>query len=738
MSSEAALGCPSGLAPPAHDARAQDPTAFVRSGETGDELDILVTGAKCGGCVAKIEAAVVGVPGVQVARMNLSTSRLHVEWRSPATALDVMEAVSGVGYQARAYSPEASTSEKGREERRLLVAMAVAGFAAANVMLLSVSVWSGAEMPAETRDMLHWLSAMIALPAALFAGRPFFGSAISALRGGNVNMDVPISLAVLLALGMSLYQTATGGHETYFDAAVMLLFFLLIGRFLDARLRRRAHGAAGALSELQTSTVSRLSVSGNLEAIRASDIQVGDRLLLSPGERLLVNGVVEEGAGNIDLRLVNGEIEPAATQVGAALFAGTINLDSAMAVRATARAGDSLLNDIARLLEVGEQRKSAYRRIADIASRIYVPVVHSAAALAFLGWFFAGAGLEKSVFTAIAVLIITCPCALALAAPVVQIVAAGRLFRDNIYLSSGDALERIAAIDHVVLDKTGTLTLGAPEIVADNIDRDVLERAAMLARTSRHPFSRAIVAEAGPGPIADEVSEVVGQGVEGLIDGAPARLGRASFVGVTVAAGGSRLWFRLGKEPAVAFEFNDRLRPAAASTIARLAKLGVTTELLSGDAPVRVAQAAGAVGIENWTAGATPVEKAERLEVLRGSGRKVLMVGDGLNDAAALAMAHASLAPGGAVDVSRLSADAVFSREDLTSLETIITVARSARSRMRENFGLSALYNLIAVPLALAGLVTPMIAAIAMSGSSLLVTLNALRLNAGKSGDRLR
>ncbi len=730
MTAEAALGCPSGLAPPVPEARAQDPSAFVRSGADGDTLDILVRGAKCGGCVSKIENAVGAISGVSAARMNLSTSRLHVEWSSPATALDIMSAVSNLGYQARAYSPEASTSEKDREERGLLIALAVAGFAAANVMLLSVSVWSGSEMPGETRDMLHWLSALIALPAALFAGRPFFKSALGALRHGNVNMDVPISLAVLLALGMSLYETATGGHETYFDAAVMLLFFLLIGRFLDARLRRRAHGAASALSELQTSTVSRIGRGDAIEAVRASDIQIGDRILLAPGERLLVNAEVEQGAGDIDLRLVNGEVEPAQTRPGENLFAGTINLDSAMTVRATARAEDSLLNDIARLLEVGEQRKSAYRRIADIASRIYVPVVHTVAALAFIGWYMAGAGIEKSIFTAIAVLIITCPCALALAAPVVQIVAAGRLFRDHIYLSSGDALERIAAINHVVLDKTGTLTLGNPELQVDGLDQAALEQAAHLARASRHPFSRAIVAHAGGGAIAADIVETPGQGVSGMVGGRPARLGRAEFVGVRDDTESSRLWFSVGDETPVAFDFTDRIRAGAAATIARLAEMGITTELLSGDAPARVEQAARAAGIEHWTARATPTEKADRLETLRKAGSKVLMVGDGLNDAGALAMAHASLAPGGAVDVSRLSADAVFSRDDLSSLETIITVARSAKARMKENFGLSALYNLIAVPLALAGMVTPMIAAIAMSASSLVVTLNALRLNA--------
>lgn len=729
MSANAALGCPSGLAPPMQGDQAQDAAAFVRHDGDSNALDILVQGAKCGGCVSKIESTLLAMDGVSLARMNLSNARLRVEWSGALSAQDITAAVVGLGYGARAYNAASSGDDQSKEERRLLIALAVAGFAAANVMLLSVSVWAGADMPAETAAMLHWVSALIALPAALFAGRPFFASALKALKAGHVNMDVPISLAVLLALAMSLYATATGGPEAYFDAAVMLLFFLLIGRFLDARLRRRAYSAANALGAMRTATVSRFRSDGSLEAIKASEIAVGDRILLAPGERLHVNADIEAGEGDVDLRLVNGEVEPARVGAGTFLFAGSVNLDTAFTLRVAARAEDSLLAEIGRMLEAGEQRKSTYRRIADTASRIYVPVVHSVAALALVGWYLAGAGLEHAIFTAIAVLIITCPCALGLAAPVVQIVAAGRLFREGVFLSSGDALERIATVDHIVLDKTGTLTLGDPVLVSEGLEPGALDQAAQLARGSRHPFSRAIVHAAGAGLVASDIHETAGAGVSGVVNGQPARLGRAGLVGVADETEGSRLWFRIGDDDPIAFDFVDHIRPGAADMIAHLRTLGVTAELLSGDNPQRVASAAKAAGIDVWTAHATPVEKADRLETLRRAGKRVLMVGDGLNDAGAIALAHASVAPGGAVDVSRLAADAVFSGEDLSAIETIILVARSARARMRENFGFAALYNIVAVPLALAGLVTPMIAAIAMSSSSLVVTGNALRLN---------
>src|SRR5690606_16948644 len=287
--------------------------------------------------------------------------------------------------------------------------------------------------------------------------------------------------------------------------------------------------------------------------------------------------------------------------------------------------------DIARLLEAGEQKKSSYRKIADKAAEAYVPRVHALAALGFIGWLLLGAAVDQAAYIAVTVLIITCPCAMALAAPLVQVVASGRLFREGAYLSSGDALERLATIDHVVFDKTGTLTLGDPVLRESPLHSSMLESAARLARASRHPFSRAIARAAGPGPVARDVVEHPGQGVTGLVEGRPARLGSAAFVGAA-AGQGSELWFRLGEDAPVAFHFEDRLREDAAATVDRLRSMGMEIELLSGDSEERVARAAAAAGIERWTAGATPQSKAAHLEALEAAGRKVLMVGDGLND----------------------------------------------------------------------------------------------------------
>ncbi len=731
-----AAGCPSGLAPVSTAAFVQDPSAFVTENRGRRSLEIMVRGASCGGCLSKIESAVVALPGVAVARLNLSTGRMHVEWTGGLQPRRITETITKLGYGAAACDLAKPDDRNVSAERRLMVAMVVAGLATMMVMVVSEPLWFSPDVTPETRTLMHWASALVAIPATAFSGVTFFQSALSALRRGRLNMDVPISLAVILAIAISLYETARGGEHAYFDASVMLLFFLLIGRFFDARLRRRAYAAANALAALQTASATRIGPLGAVEAVRASDVRPGDVLLIAAGERLAVDAEVISGASDVDLRMVTGEVEPSAAYSGQLLHAGAVNLSAPLRVRAAAPASQSLTAEIGRLLEAGEQKKSSFRRIADRAAEAYVPQVHIAAGLTFVTWLVLGASLSQAAFIAITVLIITCPCAIALAAPMVQVAAAGRLFRHGAYLSSGDALERIAAVDHVVFDKTGTLTLGEPRLVGEPTP-GAIAQAAMLARASRHPFSRAIAQAAGPGPVADSIVEHPGEGVSGIIGGRSARLGSAAFAGVA-GQGGSELWLAIEGDTPIPFRFEDALRPEARDTVARLRRLGLSVELLSGDSSARVALAAAEAGIDQWTAAATPVSKAQRLADLEKSGRKVLMVGDGLNDAAALAGAHASLAPGGAVDVSRLASDCVYSGDSLKSVAMIIDIARAARQRMRENFAFAAVYNLVAVPVAMAGWATPMVAAAAMSLSSAIVTLNALRLSIMKLEDDAR
>jgi P-type Cu2+ transporter len=725
-------GCPSNLAPADAQGARQSVEAFVRTAGNRSSLDLNVRGAKCGGCIAKIEGAVTALPGITTARLNLSSGKMRIEWTGRLTGSDIGDAIADLGYGVSAFAADAVADDRKAEERGLLIAMGVAGFAAANIMLLSVSVWGGAgEMGGTTRQVFHAISGLIAFPVIVYSGRTFFRSAWNVLRRGRANMDVPISLAIILAFATSVSETITGGPHAYFDACVMLLFFLLVGRFLDARLRRQAWSAAHDLAALQGRSVTRIARDGTSHAVRASDIEAGDEVLLAPGERAVIDMTLVSGGSEVDESFVTGESLPRPAVSGSLLYAGSINLGVALRGRALAPASNSLLSDIADMLEAGEQRRSAYRKIADRAVSLYVPFVHTTAALTFVGWLFAGAGVREALLIAVSTLIITCPCALALAAPVVQVVASGKLFRMGAFLKSGDALERFAEVDHVVFDKTGTLTLGAPAMVSDSATLESVPAAAKLARASRHPLSQALVAVAGPGPVSANVKEHPGLGMEAEIDGVKCRLGSAEWVGIkNDETSGPVLWFSQGDAAPVCFRFDEQLRDDAIEAVRSLKDTGLSLEILSGDRSGAVARLSSAIGVERWTAGARPNDKVARLETLREQGRRVLMVGDGLNDAAALALAHASVTPGGAMDISQSASDAVFAG-GLSTIGQILRVSKSARNVMRQNFALAAAYNLVAVPIAVTGHVTPLVAAIAMSASSLVVSLNALRLGPG-------
>ncbi len=712
----------------------RDLPAYVRRRDDGaEQLELAVEGMSCGGCISRIEGGVGRLPGVVAARVNFTNRRLTVAWTpglaSPAAVISALEKM---GYGAHPFMPRRVEDEEAAEAKELLRCLAVAGFAAMNIMLLSVSVWSGnvTDITPETRDFFHWLSALIALPAAAYAGRPFFRSAFAALRARSVNMDVPISLGVALALGMSLVETINHAHNAYFDSAVMLLFFLLCGRYLDRAMRRKTRAVAGNLAALRAETAHRIMEAGAIVEVPTAGLDVGDLILVRPGDRVPADGVLVEGSSELDESLVTGETLTRTPAVGEAVYAGSLNFSGVLTLRVTAAGQDTLLDDIERLLERAVKSRSRIVRLADRAARYYAPMVHTTAALTCLGWLVAGASVHDAVVIAIAVLIITCPCALALAVPAVQVVAAGRLFRAGVLLNSGDAIERLAEADTVVFDKTGTLTLPEPRVAnALAVPFDLLEAAARLALSSRHPLAVALAREAiDPHPCRDVIEEP-GQGVRAVIDGVEARLGSAAFcdVRLTEPTGASAIAFRYGARDAV-FLIEQSLRPDAVAVVRGLAALGLDLKILSGDRAEAVKPIADALGIADWQAGVKPGQKVAALERLKDEGRRVLMVGDGLNDAPSLAGAHVSMSPGTAADLSQAHADAVFMGQRLAPVRDAVTAARTARRLMLQNLWLAMAYNAVAVPVAIAGLATPLIAALAMSGSSLLVTLNALRL----------
>lgn len=694
-------------------------------------MELAVDGIACGACIGRIEHAVKSLPGVTEARLNFTNRRLRVAWADGAVKpAQILQALEDSGYHGHPFVPLRAEQEEAAEARRLTRCLAVAGFAAMNIMLLSVSVWSGnvTDITPETRDFFHWASALIALPAAAYAGRPFFASAWRALRVRALNMDVPISLGVILALAMSLVETANHAEHAYFDSAIMLLFFLLVGRTLDHAMRRRTRAVAGNLAALKADTAHRFA-GDELVSVPVAALKAGDRLLVKPGERVPADGTVLNGASEIDESLITGETARRGVISGATIYAGSMNYSGALTLKVTAAGGAALIDEIEKLLDKAASAKSRTMRLADRASRVYAPIVHLTAALTFVGWLIAGASVHDAVVTAIAVLIITCPCALALAIPAVQVVASGALFRANIILNAGDAIERLAEIDIVIFDKTGTLTLPEPRVVnATALDLDLLQKAARLALSSRHPLAVALSREAATRTPFDGAMEVPGQGVHAVIDGIEARLGSAEFCDVVTAnvSSASAICFRHGKCFDV-IAIAQKLRSDAVEVVNSLRGRGFDLRILSGDRAEAVAPIAHALGIEHWQGGLKPAEKIARIEEWKAHGHRVLMVGDGLNDAPSLAAAHVSLSPISAADVTQAQADAVFLGERLKPVLDAVVIARRARSLMTENLWLAAIYNAVAVPIAIAGAVTPLIAALAMSGSSLLVTLNALR-----------
>lgn len=732
--------------------RTLDPSLSLRPETEGDDADLtpfLVTAAEgrytlylfveklhCAACVWLIEQVLQRQENVVQARINMSTRRLVLTWTGArAYGNRLVALVQGLGYRLRPFDPVLLQNTDRDEEAFLLRCLAVAGFAAGNIMLLSVALWSSTTetMGMETRALFHWISGLIAMPAIVYAGQPFFRSAAAALGNRRTNVDVPISLALVLATSVSLYETTRFGEHAYFDSAVMLLFFLLVGRYLERRAKSRARQAAQQLLTM-VSSAAKVVIGDKSRIVHGRDLQPGMMLEVAAGERIAADGEVVQGSSELDTSLITGESLPRAVAPGMAVFAGTLNTGNPLLVRITKPQQNSLLADIIRMMEEAEQKRSRTMRLADRVTRFYTPVVHLLALSAFAGWVAAGLSVHQAVLIATTVLIITCPCALALAVPVVQVIASGRLFRQGIFLKSGDALERLSVVDRAVFDKTGTLTLGLPELKnVGALTAQQYQLAASLAQYSRHPLSKALLRRYRGPLLALEIREEPGAGLSALYDGEIIRLGNRVFCGVAAeekagADPAPETWFCQGAAAPVRLVFEDRLRSDAGETVKRLADRKIPAFLFSGDRVSIVAEVARAAGIPIYGAELTPAGKMEELEKLQSKGHPVLMVGDGLNDAPALAAAHVSMSPASALDITQNAADIVFQGERLAPIIETIDTARKSQRIAKQNIAVSIVYNICAVPLAVMGHVTPLVAAIAMSSSSLIVILNSLRV----------
>ena len=718
---------------------------LLASRDLGDgtrQTDLSVPGIRCGGCMAAVEKTLKALDGVASARVNLSTKRVAIRWQLVGGAPpNLVGALERIGYPAHPFSFE--NDAKDPELSRLLKSLAVAGFCAMNIMLLSVSVWFGAD--GGTRQAFHLVSALLAFPAILYSGRIFYLSAWSALRHGRTNMDVPISIGVTLAFGLSLYDTLHGAPHAYFDAATTLLFFLLIGRTLDHVMREKARSAVSGLARLAPVGATVVNADGTRQYVPITAVEPGAILFIAPGDRIPVDGIVETGSSDLDRSLVSGESAPGPAMPGTAVQAGLMNLTGPLTTKATAHAENSFLAEMVRMMEAAEGGRARYRRLADRASALYSPVVHTIAVVSFLGWLSATGDWHLSIAVAISVLIITCPCALGLAVPIVHVVAARCLFERGIMVKDGSALERLAEVDTVLFDKTGVLTLGKPILSnGREIAPSAFGIAAQIAAGSRHPAALAIAAAGAGQPVLPfafkGVRELPGLGMEAHADGSIYRLGRPGW-----ALGRQLEDDETGIEDAISvltknsellatFVFEDRVRSGAEQAVRHLASRGLSVEIVSGDRLPVVRMLAARLGINQVAGDLLPAGKLTRIEQLARSGRKILMVGDGLNDAPALSAAHASMAPATAADIGRNAADFVFLNESLSAVTEVLDISRKAGTLIRQNFGLAVAYNAMAVPIAIGGYVTPLLAALAMSLSSVLVVANALRLrNTGPS-----
>ena len=701
------------------------------------KTDLIVPKMHCIACIRKIERGLSEIASVSHVRANLSLTMVSVIWdKKLGSILQIADKLAVLGFEFHLSDPVATEDRETNASKSLLLALAVAGFAAANIMLLSVSVWAGADH--ETALLFNLISGLIAVPAVLFAGQPFFRSALNALAKGRLNMDVPISLAVLLALGMSIFEGLNGGVETYFDASVTLLFFLLIGRYLDSMMRQKARSAVERLATLSSKHGVRVLPDGTVGNVGMNEICPGMVLRVFSGERFPVNCKLIKGSSLIDRSHVTGESEHLTINASSLVEAGSLNLTKAVDVEATTSAENSFLGEMQRMIKEAENGRGEYHRIADRMAQIYAPAVHLLALIAFIGWMFAtGGDWHFSIYTAIAVLIITCPCALGLAVPVAHVVAANKLMQNGILMRDGGALERLAEVKAAVFDKTGTLTKGQPTTVGihgnAHANASVIKA---LATHSSHPLAMAVsacLANSEAVTLAD-LTETPGLGVEAEYNGKTVRLGKQDWVAEIATSSSSSLQehsvsFSIEGEASVDFDIHDQLRLDARHSVSELQKSGLRTEILSGDQPGKVGIIAKKVGIEDFASSQSPKQKIERIKTLQAAGQHVLMVGDGINDAPALAAGHVSFVPASASDIGRHSADFVFTRNSLNAIPFAYKTACVTDTIVRQNFGLAIAYNCIAVPMAMAGLITPLIAAIAMSASSIVVVANSLRIN---------
>jgi Cu2+-exporting ATPase len=690
---------------------------------------LVVEGIRCAACAWLIERALAQQPGVAAVSVNAATSRLALEWDPASSPLSRLAALlARLGYRVHCPAREDARAAAG-ERRSSLKRLAFAGLGAMQAMMLSEALYFGAgELDLATRDFFRWLTLLVATPVVFYSGWPFLAGAWRQLSLRAPGMDLLVAVSVLLAWAASVVETLRGGEAVYFDAAVMFIFFLLAARHLETEARRRATAALDVLARAQPELAVRLDAAGGEETVAVSAVVPGDRLRVRAGSAVPVDGVLLAAAAELDESFITGESRAVAHAPGELLLAGSVALGGPLEMRASRAAAESTVARLAELAARAQAERPRAARVADRVAGVFVVGMLAVAALVGLAW--AWIDPSRALPVTLAVLAATCPCALALAVPAAIAAAQAAFARQGALVLDADAIESLARADTAVFDKTGTLTGGRPQLAAVeafSVARDeVLAQAAALERGMHHPLAAAFRCF-DDGRLAADVRVLAGQGIEGRIGGELRRIGTRGFA-TGEARGDEGIWLGDGRRAFARFDCRDAPRPGAAEALAALREAGLSPEVLSGDSPARVASLASALGVHAWRARCRPAEKLERVRELRAAGRRVVMVGDGVNDAAVLAGADVAVALADGAALAQASASVVLAGRDLGRLPALIDTARRARRVMRQNLGWAIAYNGLALPLAALGFVAPWLAALGMAASSLVVTLNALRL----------
>ena len=719
---------------------------FVHATASGDcDAALMLEGVRCTACVWLNESVIGRLPGVLGVGINASTHRAQLRWDPRKIRLsEILAAVRRIGYRAHPYDARQQEAAQRAEQKQNLWRLFVSGFGMMQVMMYALPVYLAepGSMTPDIEQLMRWAGLILTLPVVIYSAGPFFQTAWREMRLGRMGMDLPVALGIGVAFTASAWSTFSARGEVYFDSVSMFVFLLLCGRYLEIKARHAVARSLDFLSRAIPEVALRLDAAGESAQVPVSALRPGDRVLVRSGERVPVDGVVEEGNSFVDESLLSGESRPVARQTGDRLTGGSTNVADPLLMRVERIGADTVLSSIVRLMQ---QAASERPRLIANAERItgwFVAATLALAAGAAAAWWFIEPG--QALWVAVSILVVTCPCALALATPVALTVATGRLARQGLIVCRGHVVETLARATDVVLDKTGTLTLGAlrltrTHVLADKGETDCLAIAAALERGSMHPIAKALVTAAPPALAAPDSKHHAGLGVEAEIDGRTYRLGRPEFV--LAAQQAPARWQQPALPPGSSiamlgdatrclalFVFGDELRPDAREFIEALRRTGKRVHLLSGDRDETVGQIAAALGIEAATANASPQTKLGYVQALQRQGRVVAMIGDGINDAPVLAQAGVSVAMGEGAWMSQRQADAVLVSGRLGDLRSAFDTSARALAIIRENLFWALAYNLTAVPLAALGMVTPWMAGIGMSASSLVVILNSLRL----------